>query len=96
MKRKSSRNFSRRVRPLAENAPANTYRDSRPQPTMPQLREFLAFRRENKPEPRDNMGAAMERAFCDHLGRPNIGKKPRGLSRKQAFEAREAKRQAAA
>ena len=93
MKRKSSRNFSRRARPLPENAPANTYRDSRPQPTIPQLREFLAFRRENKPAERDFMGAAMERAFGEP---PSVGKKPRGLSRKQAFEAREAKRQAAA
>lgn len=83
------RNGTRRPRP--ENPPANTYLDSRPQPDMPQVRELLAFKRANKREPVDNMGAAMERAFCDHLGRPNIGKKA-VLTRRQAFEARAARR----
>ena len=86
MKRKSSRSFSRRQRPLPENAPANTYSDSRNQPNMTQVRDLLAFKRANRREPRDMMGAACERAF------ENLGKTAKTLSRKARFEAREAKR----
>ncbi len=85
MKRKSSRSFSRRPRPLPENAPANTYQDSRPQPDMAQVRKILAHKRANRIEPLDMMGAAREIAF------DRIGKKP-VLTRRQAFEARKAKR----
>jgi hypothetical protein len=70
---------------------------------MAQVRELLAFKRENKPKPKTiahRIGVgfenAIERAFCDHLGHPNVGKTAKPLSRLQRFKAREAKREVAA
>lgn len=86
--RKRSKNVGRRPRPL--KAPSNTYRVTRPAPSMADIRAYLDRRRRDKGRgsflgPGDQMGAAMEKAFS------GLGKKP-VLTRRQAFLVREARR----